>query len=150
MDLFYDYFQKIKNILKRKFTQDEGPDILFPCNFSFCKDDEKINKTQKIIDTFKDEFGVYLRFSYSTDGLYAVNTREKNNTLTDEWFDKTLSFCKKNEFCCHPMISPENIDTMIDNYEWWKKKSKIYLPHQDGAIPWMFEVRQQGWTEEKI
>ena len=157
MDLFEDYFSEvIKRIDKMNlknynghFPEAKTPSIVIPSNLSFCHDDIKIKKVQDCIDKFIEKYNVKIVFSYSTDGLYGVPHREKIN-LDDDWFDKTLAFCAKNNFYVHPMISYETIDTAIESYDWWIKKIKQHYTKKEQWMPPMLEVRNDGWTPKTI
>ena len=136
-----------KNTIKDELGNIIEPVILIPSNMSFCADDEKIIKTQKIVDEFA-QMGIRIYFSYSSDGIYATDIREKRE-VQEEFFDKVLAFCSKNNWGVHPMISYESINCAIDNYEWWKKKFKQHK-FIHNTIPCFLEVRNPGWTQENI
>ena len=152
MELFYNYYQKIEEQcpeFKDKAKKDHGC-INIPCNLSFIADDKKTQRVQNIIDDFKENLGIIIRFSWSTDGFYATSTREKKE-LTEEYFDKGFNFCKKNNYSFHPMISALNIDNWIKNYDWWVKKYQQYFYDDFINIqPPMLEVRDNNWTKDKI
>lgn len=160
-DLFYDnLFFDLINILflslkeeyeLSNFLKTHGMIIIIPSNLTFCADEEKIKKVQFWIEKMW-EINVDLRFSYSTDGFYATDVREKNSLFSSqEWFDKTVGFVGKYNFGCHPMISAESIDNAIENYDWWiemfEKHFKNYPNHW---IPMFLEVRNDSWTQEKV
>ena len=121
---------------------------MIPCNMSFCKDNEKIDKVRQICNEFL-ELGVKIFFSYSTDGIYATDIRE-HQILDEEHFNKIFKFCEEMDWGVHPMISYESIDCAIDNYDWFKKKMKQFRLNNNSAIPCYLEVRNDGWTEESI
>ena len=86
MELFYNYYQKIEeqcSEFKDKAKKDHGC-INIPCNLSFIADDQKTQRVQNIIDDFKENLGIIIRFSWSTDGFYATSTREKKELTEDE------------------------------------------------------------------
>ena len=164
IDLFYDYYLKIqnnyndiyRNLLDREETNDESyvrnlseNIISVPCNFSFCHDDKKIQKFKEVFHKML-EVNTYISLSYSTDGIYAIDHREKRSNVTQEFYKKVFSLCNECGYGCHPMISYENIDSAIDNYEWWKKMYKEYLYNLPDFMPCMLEVRNEGWTPEAI
>lgn len=162
-DMFYDdlFFELIPHLytyytwLKNNYPDfikyhnetdnNKSPAIIIPSNMSFCYDDEKINKIKQIHNTFLNELGIKIFMSYSTDGRYATNIREKRN-IEDEFFDKVLSLCSELNWGLHPMISYESIDNIYENYEWFKLKT--YQHKINGA--YFLEVRNEGWTKESI
>ena len=143
IEIIYNYYNFI-NINKLL----ESSKIIIPCNMSFCKYDDKIEKVKTLISRFKD-INVDLIFSYSTDGLYGINTREKEN-LTEQDFDKILSLCHTYGWTVHPMISPENIDNAYKNYDWWKQKLILFPNLFSTIYPNFLEVRNNNWTDEQI
>lgn len=156
--IIYNYYQniylKIPNfdqIVKDKMIN--YPIIAIPSNFSFVYDQEKVDKTQYWIDKFKKDFNIFLYFSWSSDGYYAISSREKN-TIKENYFDKCFKFCAKNNFGTHPMIAACNIDTWKQNYDWWISKYKEYnienMNSLLGQMPSMLEVRNDDWTQDKI
>lgn len=163
-DMFYDdlFFDIIEPLYKyfnfimteetdfmEQFIDDEyHPAIVIPCNMSFCWDDEKIKKVEELYNRFR-KIGVKLYFSYSTDGKYSTNIREKKE-IPDEFFEKVFALCNKYNWGVHPMLSYENIDQAINNYNWWKKIISKYPYISYTPYPQLLEVRNPGWTEEKI
>jgi hypothetical protein len=99
------------------------PSILIPCNMSFCTDKEKIQKVKNICHEFDTELGIRIFFSYSTDGIYALDSREQKE-LNESYFDTIFALCEEMGWGIHPMISYEGIDNAIDNYNWFKVKMK--------------------------
>ena len=142
IDDIYNYYVEMHKLYPDKFDRNpRSPAIVIPCNFSFCNDDEKIVKVQQIVDKFS-ELNMILYFSYSSDGIYSTDVRECRE-ITEEFYDKVLKFCADNHWGAHPMISYENIDNAIKNYDWWKEK---YAQHvMDGNTkPSFLEVRNDG------
>lgn len=131
-----------------EMSNSADPCIVIPCNMSFCEDDEKIVKVKEIIKIYK-ELGIKIFLSYSTDGRYATNIREKKY-VPDEFFDKVLQLCEEMEWGVHPMISYESIDNIFDNYEWFKKKMSQFTMNDNNPLPYFLEVRNDGWTEESL
>lgn len=151
MDIFYKYFQQVLNIpaVINSLQQEKiSPSISIPCNFSFCHDPKKMEKTQLYIDKFS-KLGVRIHFSYSHDGYYSCDIREKQE-LTQEYYDRVFKFIGKNHFGCHPMISYEGIKESIKNYEWWKAAYNKYGLSGTDFIPMFLEVRNDGWSKESI
>ena len=164
IELFYDYYLKIKNnhndIYKNTVDLEELNDenynrslqenvISIPCNFSFCHSPEKIKRFKEVFYRML-EVNTYISLSYSTDGIYAIDHREKRTTVTQEFYNRVFELCNELTYGCHPMISYENVDVAIDNYEWWKEMFKNHLYDLPDFIPCMLEVRNEGWTEESI
>lgn len=157
MDIFIKHYTKLYD--ENQFFKDNITEIVMPCNLSFCKDDQKIKKVEEYLEKLK-KINIRFMFSYSTDGLYAVDYREKTKEANQNWFDKTFDFCNKHKFGYHPMISYENIDNSIKNYDWWFNQLAKYNGYQGHAknlhgntnlyLPMFLEVRNDGWTDEKI
>lgn len=156
-DLFYDnFFFELMPIIYNTYKIRSKNDIkilqaktriIVPSNLSFCEFPEKKEQVIFWIEKLK-EFNIDLKFSYSSDGLYAISSREKKE-LTQKWFDNTLEFCGKYDFGAHPMISPYNIDKAIENYNWWLKMFEQYYP-KDHWSPMFLEVRDDNWDENSI
>lgn len=160
-DMFYDeiYFDILDLCDKYlKEMKQEAPDlfnkqilIACPCNLRWVYEKpEYVNKFRQYYHHFEDEYGAFLSFSWSTDGLYATDTREKKK-LDEEYFNTIFKFCK--EFLCgyHPMIAAENIKTWCENYDWWLEKYKEFdLTFPRYFMPYMLEVRNDNWTDETI
>lgn len=151
MDVFYEYFKEMLDIplledtLKQKKIVSS---ISIPCNFSFCHDKNKVELVQKYIDKFA-KLHVRIHFSYSHDGYYSLDVREKKE-LTEDYYNTVFNFIKKNGFGTHPMISYEGIKEGIQNYEWWKEQYKKYDLNYGDILPMFLEVRNDGWTKENI
>ena len=160
-DMFYDeiYFDILDLIDKYlKQAKIDAPELFHrqiliacPCNLKWVyTQPELIPRFREKYHYFADEYGVFLSFSWSTDGFYAMSSREKEE-YPESYFDTIFEFCK--EFSCgyHPMIAPENISTWVENYDWWLKKYKQYdldVPHY--FQPYLLEVRNGNWTEKNI
>lgn len=151
IDLFYNYYLEVEK---------KCPDFIYyapslakiniPCNFSFANDKNKILKIQEIIDKFQNNLKVRIQFSWSTDGFFLTDTREKKE-LSEDFYKNSFEFCKKNNYRVHPMIAAINIDKWIENYDWWFEKFKTYFGIKEKEITWsMLEVRNDDWTQEKI
>lgn len=142
MDILYPYFEIYQDQYK--------PEIMIPCNLSFIHSDEKTQRVEKYIEKFQN-IHVRVMFSWSSDGKYAIDIREKR-PLSDEYFDKVFKFLAKYDYGAHPMISYESIDNAIKNFDWWVENYKKYIipynPHN--YLPAFLEVRNDGWTEESI
>ena len=149
MDSFYNYYKIMQD---KKITPIVNqPEIIMPCNMSFCRDDRKIQKVEEYVNKFSNDLKVKFAFSYSTDGKYSTDIRERYD-VSDDFYDKVFSLMNKYNWQSHPMISYEGIENSIKNYNWWKQQ---YQKHfiQDNPInilPPFLEVRNAGWTEEKI
>ena len=154
LDIFYKYlvieakkYPRLYDIHSRDQMQ-----IAAPVNMTFVYDDNKVARYDEYYRKFR-EIGVVLWLSGSTDGAYAVNTREQK-TLPDKYFDKIFEFCAKYGYGFHPMVAAVNIKNWVKNYDWWKAK---YAEYQfdiiDGPkcfLPMMLEVRNNDWDEESI
>jgi len=144
LDVFYKYisveYEKHTNLYL-----DPHIHIFAPINFSFIENEEYVKKFDEYFFKFQ-KIGVDLGFSCSTDGKYAVSTREKR-TLSDDYFDKIFTFMKKYHHRPHPMIAAVNIENWIENYDWWREQFKKYF-YEDPTdfLPMMLEVRNDDWT----
>lgn len=175
-DLFYDdlYFNIIEIIFKYYHQLYQSCQYLFensrqnkkhfalvltPTNITVLKDDAKIKKIKYWIEKFQ-EINVSLGYSFSTDGKYTKDTREKNAVKDQEELDLLLT--KLQDFMIdigggvHPVLAPQAIDKWIENYDWWLnffnelsiKDSSIKESY--GFQPPILEVRDPEWTEESI
>lgn len=153
IDIFEKYLSKIKKLYPTVLVAHSGL-ILAPTNFSFLHDDQKASRVKEYIKHFETEYNWELGFSISTDGKYATATREGVD-LPDEWFDKLFQWSieyPRNGF--HTILSVSNIDTAVQNYEWWKEKCKKW--HVDTKVkpesflPYYLEARNDEWDTESI
>lgn len=149
MDSFYDYYKYMQN--KKILPIVNRPEIIMPCNMSFCNDDKKIAKVEEYVNKFQKDLNVKFNFSYSTDGKYSTDIRERHE-LSDEFYDKVFSLMRKYHWQSHPMISYEGIENGIKNYIWWKEQYQKYFIKDcsTNILPPFLEVRNAGWTDEKI
>lgn len=150
MDVFYNYYFNKLHEMNKIIPCQVRPRIVMPCNFSFCESKEQLEKIEKIIDKFEN-INVELGFSWSHDGKYAIDTREKRE-ISEEFYDNAFNFVKKHRAGIHAMISAENIENAIENFDWWVSAYNKYLPDYDIVAPYFLEVRNGGeyWTDEKI
>jgi hypothetical protein len=154
IEIVYDYYYKLYQINQKIFYEKHNV-IIIPCNFSFCQDKEKIEKFKEIFKKFK-KINIRLFLSYSSDGIFSTNIREKHS-LSEEFIDNVFTLMYDCEYFggSHPMISYEGIDNAIQNYEWWKSQyikynKKYNRPENKDIITPMLEVRNEGWTDETI
>lgn len=140
-----DFMEYHRNNLENGYI---NPAIIIPCNMSFCENDQKIEQVRQICQDF-EKIGVKIFFSYSTDGKFAIDSREQKS-IDDTFFDKVFKFCEEMDWGIHPMISYENIDVAIDNYEWFKTKMKQFKLNNGSTLPYYLEVRNDGWTNESL
>lgn len=160
-DLFYDniYFDIIDILesflkpIKKDYPElfDREILIMMPNNLNWVYyNPEKVEKFREYFYRFRKEYNTILSASWSTDGYYAMNTREKK-ILPESYFDTIFSFCKEFECGYHPMIAAENIHTWIQNYDWWiKKYEQFNLTDAGDFQPFMLMVRNNNWTDENI
>ena len=147
IDLFYKYYSA--DYYQNEFLKNNRVRIILPTNFSFVRDDNKIKRFEEQYEKMLS-LGIRIHLSYSTDGLYATESREKTD-LNQDWFDKTLSFCAKHGFGVHPMVSYENIHNYIENYQWWIENMAKHFNDPDFMwSPMFLQVRNDGWTTETI
>lgn len=146
-EVLYSHWAKVNQMYKTVMVN--TPLLaLIPCNFSFMKKPLQVEKVKEWVYKFK-EINVNLVFSCSTDGKYATDTREKTE-LTDEYWDTLFSFLKEMGWCCHPMVSVNNIEHWVENYDWWVEQYHKYNLGFNDIQPMMLEVRNDDWTPEKI
>lgn len=151
-DIFETFYNQLKPIYEtypHLFNSKEFL-ILIPCNCSFIADDNKVNLYHEWHAKLKS-IGIKVILSYSSDGLYATGSREKKE-LDQAWYDKVFTFLSKYDYAAHPMISPENIENQKENIMWWREMWEKYFPNRSKAefLPMFLEVRNDGWTFEKI
>lgn len=152
-EILYKHYSKLYELVTRDFEKNLYS-IILPCNCAFVHDDEKVKKFDEWRKKF-DDIKIDLSISWSSDGIYSSELRE-GKKLNEEYFDKIFAFIKKHKFGAHPMISPNNIQYAIQNYDWWRKKYEEFeiVDRTDKKcwhfMPMMLEVRDDGWTEEKI
>lgn len=151
LDVFYDILKPLYQTYKQLFLRNPVF-ITGPFNFSFAQKADQVNKMYQYILRFK-EIGCVIGLSCSTDGRYAVDSREK--IITDDiYWDNLFSAVKLLEAGMHPMISSENIDNYIQNYDWWIESYKKYFGDRIAAggdfQPMFLEVRNDTWTPDKI
>lgn len=149
MDELYDYFSYMINNNIQKLNEESY--ILIPCNMRFCEDDNKLKKVKEYIQKFKNNLNTFILFSWSTDGKYSNNIREKN-FLSDDYYKKVFDLIYETKSGLHTMISYEGIDNAIENYKWFKEEYLKYDNFNNNRfpIPYFLEVRNHGWTKESI
>lgn len=172
IDVFFDYYKEYKNIdlqfqeveiksirnKKKKFNKVPHPNqkfvITMPFNGSVFHDKEKTKKLQSYIDKAQ-EYDIRLGFSWSHDGPYSVDVREKRK-IDNEFYETAFNFLVRNGYGAHPMISREGLNNIKENYLWWLEQcEKYYAPINENHIakeylPMFLEVRNEGWTKEEI
>lgn len=149
MDIFEKYFKQIKKeepILFKKTTR-----IMVPTNLAFVYDNsDKCDKIIQYCENFA-KYNIELCFSWSTDGPFGAETREKKD-LPEDYFDKIFEFVGKIGAGLHPMTYAGNIKNAKKNYDWWLENIKKYFKDSNCDFqPMMLEVRNGNeWTEETI
>ena len=107
------------------------------------------SKTEQDLEKMKT-LGITICFSYSGDGKYLTDTRERTD-ISDELYDEIFSLIARHpEFGCHPMVGACNISKWVENYDWWLDQYKKYFPNDEDFQPSMLEVRNDDWTKENI
>ena len=154
LDVFYEYMEHEYKMYMQLYTQNTPYPVTIeiPTNSLFILHDDKVQRFEEYCDKFW-KIGVKLFLSISTDGAYAMDTRERIS-VPDNYFDKLFAFCAKHEYFFHPMVGADNIEHWIENYDWWKEKIAEYdFESRLGPghfLPMMLEVRNDNWTKEKI
>ena len=160
LNILYNYYLKIYQseiFVMQEMRKQNVPffKIIIPSNFSFVTNEENLSKLLQLKDKFSG-INVKLCLSASVDGKYATTVREnKSAEEVDKYYDKIFSAAFALQAGFHPMISPQSINTSIQNYDWWLEQLKKYnnnLAPQDqyDFQPMLLEVRDDNWTEENI
>lgn len=156
LDLLYKYLKASFLRWPHYYYHKENV-IIIPTNFhGIVQNDELYKELQDWVVKF-NEIHMPLCFSCSTDGKYAVSAREKQE-FSDEYWDEYFERAFQLNAGYHPMISAETIENASKNYDWWAEKlnyvyyikHKYEKPFYKPRIPFMLEVRNDNWTEEKI
>ena len=157
VNIIYNFYKNIEikypdfvQIIREKSNNPDYPIIVVPCNFSFCRHKEKIIRLENLIEQYKNDIDLAFGFSYSGDGKYVTDTRERTE-VSDELYDTIFSLMKRQPmFGAHPMIAACNIKHWIENYDWWLEQTEKYFPETTNFQPSMLEVRNDDWTDESI
>ena len=133
------------------------PDVVsIPTNYTFICDPKLTERVQSLVDGFK-ELNISINLSASVEGKYMEENRPCAKPIDidlkvvrdDAYYDRMFEFCKRNYFGFHPMLSAENIDKWIDNFNWWQQKLKEHDMEWDSV--YILEVRNADyWTEEQL
>lgn len=142
LDKIYEYAKK------KKFCEL----ITIPTNFYFISDNTLTEKVENNIKKF-GEIGIDIVLSCSIDGepIDKLSRASDSSYRNNSYYDKVFEFCKKHCYGYHPMVSTIFIDHYKENYSWWI--DKIIEHYGDEAKyhkPMLLEVRNDGWTKEKI
>lgn len=132
-DMFYNTFKE---------TRYKPKQISIPDNMQFLNNEEKIQLVEFNIERFQ-KIDIFLSFSASVDGLYCEYDR---TPATEEFYIKLRDFLIKHNYRPHPMISSNNIDQWISNYQWWRNN----FPDEIVSSLMTLEVRDNTWTNDKI
>lgn len=157
LDLFIEAWSKIpKKIREQNRAKWVTPIILMPTNGYFFRFEEHRNLIREY-DKKMSDIGLILGISWSTDGLYAVDSREdaaNEGMMTQDDYDIIFPFIKEMRFGIHPMIAPENIKNSIKNFDWWVEMYEKYdlksILNNGDPYPCALEVRNHYWTDEDI
>lgn len=142
LDACYDYFLYIH----KHCIEHETFRVIIPNSLWFVpKDEETVKKIKEYSEKFK-RIDSILSFSWSHDGKYSIDQREKKD-ISDEDYDKIFTFLKETDGGIHPMMAAAATKNAIDNYEWWKEMCNKY----DFPRPRPLIVRNPyEWTDETI
>lgn len=116
--------------------------ISIPDDMQFLLDDKRTADVEYWINMLASK-GIQVSFSASVDGK--INDGHRFGERTDEFYEKLKYFIYKYSCGLHPMVSPENIHTWIENWDWmvnWDKDIAL------GAMT--LEVRNNEWTESRL
>lgn len=134
-DIFYNTFSKVEEEY-RPIT------ISMPDNMQFLKDPIATKIVEDNIARFA-ALRIPIWFSASVDGYFC----EYGRTPGDEIFYKNLvNFLTKYKYLPHPMISSNNIQDWIKNYQWWRNTFPKHIVEDLMTL----EVRDNTWTDETI
>lgn len=126
--------------------------IIVPSNLRFVIDTEFTQQLLEVIKEF-EKLGVIMNFSWSHDGKYSSDVREKTE-LTDEFYEAAFKFCNDTGAGIHPMICAAATPHLIDNYKWWVEMFEKYFPDrfaaQDYAPRFLVVRNGDEWNEESI
>lgn len=157
-DLFFDLMETLYNVYFKPLKENDNvlfhngghPTIIIPCNFSFCNNVEQYHRVEQLVDKFSD-LRIDIGFSWSHDGRYAYDVREKTIPTT-EFYDRAFHFVRKYNAGIHGMISVECLDNAIENLKWWEEIYEKELPERKELGPYFLEVRngKKYWTTEAI
>lgn len=150
MEIYYKYMSQAYEKVPEYFHENTIG-ICIPSNLRFVENDEIVNKIYEVIEKFK-QIHIRVHFSWSHDGKYSQNIREKI-PLSDEYYKKAFTFIDKTQSGIHPMLSFEGINYLKENYDWWLECYHKYLPDRCGPgliAPYTLEVRNDGWTKEDL
>ena len=154
LDIFYEKYKYLYENQKYLFESpnDDRPiEIIVPNNLSYFYNQEVQNKFYEYRDRLYKEAHIVIGLSWSTDGAFAVDDREKR-VLPDDYWDVMFKFARSVNAGVHPMIAPENIENWIQNYDWWMEMFRKYNfdDSDEHFQPPMLEVRNDEWTDERI
>ena len=101
VNVIYNFYKNIETkypdfvqIIREKSNNSDYPLIIVPCNFSFCRHKEKITRLENLIEQYKNDIDLAFGFSYSGDGKYVTDTRERTE-VSDELYDTIFSLMKR-------------------------------------------------------
>lgn len=156
LDIFYEIYSSIPQIEHQRNVKKWGKiEIVTPTNGAYLIQETHQNKLREYTEKFM-QLGLIIGISWSTDGLFASQSREdanKDKLTEQEYFDKIFAFTKEMAYGYHPMIAPENIENQCENFDWWMKmfdKYKIADRDKGKFMPTFLEVRNDYWTDEQI
>lgn len=135
-------FNSIYNNFKDAQEYQKPIDILIPDNMNFIHSTELTDKIQYYIDLLQS-IHIPIIISASIDGKYCDFGRVEQS---DEFYQKCFEFCDKNNFFCHPMISPQNIKNWKENYLWWLTNA----PQKIVENLVMLETKNENWDNDSI
>lgn len=156
LDLLYKYLYESYSQWAQIYQKIRAV-IVIPTNFhGFVKNDELYEKMKDYIKKMND-IDISLCFSCSTDGKYAVSAREQM-VFDDEYWTEYFERAFQLNSGYHPMVSAETIENSIENFDWWiENLERVYFhehlndrPCFKPRMPFMLEVRNDNWTDEKI
>lgn len=156
LDVFLEAYKNVEQKQIYNSQKWQRTLILLPTNGYYFRFEEHQNLIRNYSKQFYD-LGFDLGFSWSTDGLYAADSREnvlENSSITQADYDKIFPFMKEMKFGIHSVIAPESIKNSIKNFDWWVEMFEKYqldtLFKQNDKFPYYLEARNSYWTDEDI
>lgn len=151
LEMLLPYFQYImKKVPELPIHQETR--IIIPTNLRFVENDEVVKRLYELVDDYT-KINVIINFSWSHDGAYSTDLREKTE-LDDEYYKKAFDFVQKTGAGIHPMLCAAGAGRAIANFNWWVEMYEKYLPERvadNDYFPVFLEVRNgDEWTDEAI
>ena len=124
LELLLPYFQHImKKVPELPNFQETR--IIIPTNLRFVENDEIVQRIYELVDEYT-KINVVINFSWSHDGAYSTDLREKVE-LNEEYYKKAFAFVQKTGAGIHPMLCAAGASRAIANFNWWVEMYEKYF-----------------------